>query len=65
MLTVGSCAAVHHESGQIREEAALSGPHRVTQGGLARVHDPLPSSSQRFEGGGTITFRPDLLSLTP
>jgi len=33
-LTVGSCAAEHHEPGQIRKEAALSGPFRVTQGGL-------------------------------
>lgn len=38
MLTVGSCAAEHHEPGQIRKEAALSGSFRVTQGGLARVH---------------------------
>ena len=36
-LTVGSCAAEHHEPGQIRK-AALSGPLRVTQGGLTRVH---------------------------
>ena len=39
-LTVGSCAAEHHEPGQIRKEAALSGPFRVTQGGLTRVHAP-------------------------
>lgn len=38
MLTVGSCAAEHHEPGQIRKEAALSGSFRVTQDGLTRVH---------------------------
>jgi len=34
VLTVGSCAAEHCEPGQIRKEAALSGPFRVTQDGL-------------------------------
>jgi hypothetical protein len=34
VLTVGSCAAEHYESGQVRKEAALSGSFRVQQGFL-------------------------------
>jgi len=53
-LTVGSCAAEHHEPGQIRKEAALSGSFRVPQGNLTRAHARYRRRPRRFDGGGTI-----------
>ena len=55
-LTVGSCAAEHHESGQIREEAALNGTFRVPQGCLTRAGGHHQRQLRSLEGGGTITL---------
>ncbi len=54
-LTVGSCAAEHHESGQIRKEAALTGTFRVPQGCLTRAGGHRRRRLRSLEGGGTIT----------
>ena len=58
VLTVGSCAAGHRESGQVRKEAALSDRSRVPQGCLTRAVDPERAGYGGSTAGGTITQAP-------
>ena len=57
VLTIGSCAAGCHESGQVRKEAALSGLSRVLQGRLVRAYGFRRRRQPCLDGGVTISMR--------